>query len=107
MINFCCNPKYFGMNVLNLKNETYLDFIRSQKCIVPDEHFQCSDQPRPDAHHVGNEKENDYLAVPLCRAHHNDYHFKLGSVEKFNDKYNIDLMWVIINLMAFYASEKL
>lgn len=100
MINFCCNPKYFGFKILNLKNETYLEFVRNIRCVV------CNDPNRSDPHHVGNERENDYLAVPLCRLHHNDYH-KLGSVEKFNEKYNIDLMWVIINLMSFYASEKL
>ena len=100
MIDFTISPKHFGLKILDLKNETYLDFIRCKPCAI------CGDTNRSDPHHVMNERRNDYLAVPLCRVCHADYH-TLGSVEKFNEKYNVDLMWMIVNYLSYYIQERL
>ena len=53
------------------RNENYLNFIRSKPCLV------CGN--RAEAHHVrrsfwgsgASQRPHDYVALPLCPAHHN------------------------------------
>ncbi len=105
MLDFSISPKHFGVKVLDLNNEDYLEFIRRHRCAI----FGCAGfghhGMKSDPHHVMVERRNDYLAIPLCAEHHKSYH-TLGSVEKFNEKYNVDLMWMIINYLSLYISGR-
>lgn len=87
------HPRYQGYI-----DDDYLKWIREQPSIV-------SMTPGPnDAHHVWNTgkpgKRNDYLAVPLTRGEHTQYHHY--GHEWFEDKYNISFEAEIIKLLARY-----
>lgn len=75
------------------KSAKYLEFVRSIGCMV------CG-VSGVDAHHMFNAKRNDYLAVPLCRKHHSEYH-SIG-VDTFKEKHNLDYAnEIITTLIAF------
>lgn len=60
---------------LNLKSQSYIDWVRRQPCFV------CGIEGG-DAHHaidiglggVMGGKAPDFVAVPLCRVHHDEVH---------------------------------
>lgn len=75
------------------RNEKYLVWIRQKPCLIPG----CFNRAEP--HHVRRQywgagiskKPHDYVAVPLCREHHNP------SIE---DEFNIYLV-IISQLMEY------
>ena len=91
----------------NYRDELYLKWIREQPSIVSgdyDKWVTDIGSGKNDAHHVWNTgkkgKRNDYLAVPLTRKEHQLYH-QIGH-KGFEEKFNINLEWCIINLMSDY-----
>jgi len=76
--------------------DKYLQFVRSKPCVA------CHHQ-NVHAHHlvaVGQResKRNDFLALPMCRTHHTEYH-TVGPVI-FAARYQVDLwkecLWLLI-----------
>lgn len=80
--------KHFGV-VGRVEDEEYLDFIRSQPCLV------CLTPPC-DPEHVYRQAHgrNDYLAAPLCRKHHTE-RGAMG-VQTWEDHYKIDIKDAIL-----------
>lgn len=90
-----------------LRNKKYLQFIREQKCCVP----QC-----PiigcDPHHVKTKgksgmgiKGSDIRTVPLCRKHHSEGDNIGMSWRQFQEKYNIDFKEIMLDLMEKHIDE--
>lgn len=79
------------------KDLKYLDWVRGHPCLV------CRLPPRSEAHHNEHAKKNDYLAVPLCRAHHHQYH--TIPHKEFEDRYSINFLFEIINYLSQYIKE--
>jgi hypothetical protein len=85
---------------LRLKDPNYLGFIRSRPCLI------CGD-PRTDPHHALRrlrgisaagmaQKGSDYLAIPLCRVHHDALH--RGSLKLQRGEL---LEFIVINLICY------
>lgn len=83
------------------KNENYLKWIRKKPCLV------CRRPGPSDAHHCWNSGKknhgNDFLAVPLDRCCHSEYHQR--GHNNFESKWNVDLKDEIINLLSEYLDE--
>ena len=84
-----------------IKDETYLQFIRQQRCAVP----VC--RQIPDAHHLDSRGAggSDYSAVPLCRQCHSELH-SIGHFQ-FENKWGIDLWkeaWALT--LEYFKKEK-
>ena len=79
------------------KSDSYLTYIRGLKCLV------CG-KSEVDPHHMWCAKENDFLAVPLCRIHHQEIHAAPNSFPKCFDIY---FEHEIIELLTNFIREKL
>ncbi len=80
----------------------YLEWIRKKNCLV------CGAPGPSDPHHVWNSGKknhgNDFLALPLCRRDHQDYH--QHGHDAFEAKWNVDLKDEIINLLSEFLDEE-
>lgn len=89
-------PKY-----IKHKNENYKKYIKTLPCLI------CL-RREVDPHHYSHSAArggNDYLCIPLCRAHHQELHsFKDGEM-KWWDVKNINPEWEIINCLADYIDR--
>ena len=67
-------------------DQRFLAHVRSLRCLV------CS-HPSPDAHHLQSRGAggSDYTCVPLCRAHHQEYH-AIG-LTRFETKHHRINLW--------------
>lgn len=80
------------------ENREYLNWIISLECLI------CGIKPS-DPHHVRHARSNDFMAVPLCRKHHSEYH-SVGH-KSFEDKYLIDFNWIIIETLSRYIKQRI
>jgi hypothetical protein len=74
----------------------YLDWLKTLPCAI------CGAQPCDPAHtgpHGLNQKASDFLAIPLCRAHHEDYH---RAARTFSTRWRLDLPVLIARLNRIY-----
>jgi len=92
------------------RNEKYLEWIRQQPSIISktfDAWDEKKGEGRNEGHHAWNTgkkgKRNDYLAVPLTREQHTEVHH-IGHLA-FQEKYNFDWEWEIMNLMSEYIES--
>tara|TARA_Y100000310_G_scaffold299988_1_gene335303 strand:+ start:955 stop:1269 length:315 start_codon:yes stop_codon:yes gene_type:complete len=101
------HPKY-----QNHRNEKYLEWIRRQPSIVSDG-FDAWDmdrgEGRNDPSHTWNTgkkgKRNDYLAVPLTRKEHRQYH-DIGHDEfAYQHRHKIDFLEECFKLLCRYTDE--
>ena len=77
------------------RNKNYLDWVKTQNCII------CN-APADDAHHVRRimwgagmgHRPHDYVAIPVCRKHHNPV------IEEL-----VDVKDVIIDLLMKYIAH--
>ena len=65
------------------KDEKYLEWVRSQKCLVK----TCNKQAEAAHFHSRGAGGSDYSARPLCRIHHIEEH-TIGK-HTFNKKYRL------------------
>lgn len=80
--------------------ESYLDFIRRKPCCV------CGKTPVDPDHLVATgqhrSKQNDFLAIPMCRVHHVERH-KIGTTT-FESQYEVNLWreatWLLIEFFT-------
>ena len=88
----------------------YLDFVRRQACCVP----ECRSGMEVEAHHPiggrgGKVRSSDFLAVPICTAHHtgaNDALHRMGSERKWCEKHGVDLAYVQADLQRRWKAIK-
>ena len=88
----------------------YLDFVRRQACCVP----ECRSGMEVEAHHPiggrgGKVLSSDFLAVPICTAHHtgaNDALHRMGSERKWCEKHGVDLAYVQADLQRRWKAIK-
>lgn len=81
-------------------DDDFLAFVRSKTCAACGAHS-------PDPHHLRSRGAggSDRTCVPLCRAHHSDWH-AFGPVS-FAEKHSIDLWAVNAVLVSEYFSDPL
>jgi len=76
------------------KDKKYEAFVRSQPCCI------CGESSV--VHHL-YKRDDSYGTVPFCCGHHTDqddsYH-RLGSREEFEEVHNVNLDWVIYELLT-------
>ncbi len=92
------HPKLF-----NCKDEDYLNYIRDQECCIPG--CECHGKSmRSDPHHLWHAKNNDYMAVPLCRPKH----ILIGTmpVKEFEEKHNVNLSEEALYYLFNYGGFK-
>lgn len=85
--------------------KAYLDWVRTKPCCA------CG-SPSVDAHHVkargaGNGKQNDFLAVPLCRFHHSELH-QMGTRALANAGTDVwqEAAWLIIEFLVYQKAAE-
>lgn len=81
------------------RSEKYLQFVASYSCLV------CGQISEPH-HAIGKRgtglKPSDFGCVPLCRAHHDDFH-RVGR-RPFEDRYDVNLAESALNLLHRYVT---
>lgn len=87
-----------------IRDPEYLEFIRSQPCIV------CQSYPPSEPHHLQakghggrGRKTDDIRTLPLCHKHHYEMHF--CGRETFATKYGVDYERVLLRLNLIYGVE--
>ena len=96
------------MGLYKRENKKYLDYIRSQPCIICDnlsepQHIRrLAYIPKRYAGGVGF-KPHDCLSLPMCRAHHEECE---RGYKDFEDKYHIDIRKQIITFLIEYINER-
>ena len=95
--------KLYFTKLTSVKNDDYIHWIKSLKCIVTQS--SATDWMAIDPHHVndktgGSAKFNDYRAIPLRHDLHVELH-NIGT-KTFQKKYNVDFEVIIEALNRLY-----
>lgn len=110
-MRYAFNSAFLNTNPKSLvfKDEEFLNFVRKFDCLISHQRGRNEETGEEGSfvHHNWHARKNDYLAVPLSSLFHltgNQSYHKLEH-EEFCKTHNVNMEWVIINLLSMYIQH--